>query len=134
MAALPIWIEFMQGATAGTPAQDFANVLSLDKQAASHVVTVDTPDTAPTEPSEQGLPSAGRRDTRKGEDAAQARDSAPKSDPIRPQLISSGEEAHPSRGGFPSDPGSKRFGATGSQLNRFRTLLPPNFFLASRSC
>jgi penicillin-binding protein 1A len=58
MAALPVWIEFMQGATAGTPVQDFANVLTLDKQAASHVVTVDTPDTAPTEPSEQGLPSA----------------------------------------------------------------------------
>jgi len=59
MAALPIWLEFMQGATAGTPIQDFANVLSLDKQAASHLVLVDTPDTAPTEPSEQGLPSTG---------------------------------------------------------------------------
>jgi membrane carboxypeptidase/penicillin-binding protein len=57
MAALPIWMEFMQAATAGTPVQDFGNVISLDKQASSHVITVDTPDTAPTEPSEQGLPS-----------------------------------------------------------------------------
>ncbi len=59
MVALPIWIEFMQGALAGTPVQDFANVISLDKQAGSHVVTVDTPDLAPTEPSEQGLPVNG---------------------------------------------------------------------------
>jgi penicillin-binding protein 1A len=57
MAALPIWMEFMQATTAGTPVQDFGNVISLDKQASSHVITVDTPDTAPTEPSEQGLPS-----------------------------------------------------------------------------
>ena len=27
MVALPIWIEFMQGALAGTPVQEFANVV-----------------------------------------------------------------------------------------------------------
>lgn len=59
MTALPIWMQFMQAAEAGTPVQDFANVVSLDKQAESHLVKVDTPDSAPTEPSEQGLPTGG---------------------------------------------------------------------------
>jgi penicillin-binding protein 1A len=59
LAALPLWLEFMQAATEGTPVQDFQNVIPLDQQAAGHVVTVDTPDLAPTEPSEQGLPPAG---------------------------------------------------------------------------
>jgi penicillin-binding protein 1A len=59
MAALPLWLEFMQGATAGTPVQDFQNVIPLDSQAGSHPVTVDTLDLAPTEPTEQGLPPAG---------------------------------------------------------------------------
>jgi penicillin-binding protein 1A len=48
-AALPIWLQFMQGATAGTPAMDFANVVTLEQQAAEHHINVDTPDTAPTE-------------------------------------------------------------------------------------
>lgn len=56
MAALPIWIQFMQGSLEGTPVQDFPNVVPLDRQAGAHLVTVDTPDLAPTEPSEQGLP------------------------------------------------------------------------------
>jgi penicillin-binding protein 1A len=59
MAALPVWLEFMQGATEGTPVQDFQNVDSLDSQAGSHPVVVDTLDLAPTEPTEQGLPPAG---------------------------------------------------------------------------
>jgi penicillin-binding protein 1A len=59
MAALPLWLGFMQTAIEGTPVQDFQNVVPLDRQAAGHVVTVDTPDLAPTEPSEQGLPPAG---------------------------------------------------------------------------
>jgi penicillin-binding protein 1A len=62
LAALPVWLEFMQTATEGTPVQDFENVTPLDKQSASHVVTVDTPDLAPTEPSEQGLPSISSPD------------------------------------------------------------------------
>jgi len=48
-AALPIWLQFMQGATAGTPVMDFPNVVPLEEQVGEHHVTVDTPDTAPTE-------------------------------------------------------------------------------------
>jgi penicillin-binding protein 1A len=48
-AALPIWLEFMQGAVAGTPSMDFPNVVPLEKEAGEHHVKVDTPDTAPTE-------------------------------------------------------------------------------------
>jgi penicillin-binding protein 1A len=48
-AALPIWLEFMQGALAGSPPLDFANVVPLEQQAMDHKITVDTPDTAPTE-------------------------------------------------------------------------------------
>src|SRR2546428_616741 len=48
-AALPIWLQFMQGALAGTPATDFPNVVPLEQQVAEHHVNVDTPDTAPTE-------------------------------------------------------------------------------------
>jgi penicillin-binding protein 1A len=48
-AALPIWLEFMQGALAGTPALDFPNVVPLEQQVGEHHVNVDTPDTAPTE-------------------------------------------------------------------------------------
>jgi penicillin-binding protein 1A len=48
-AALPIWLEFMQGAVAGTPVTDFQNVVPLEQQAGEHHINVDTPDTAPTE-------------------------------------------------------------------------------------
>jgi penicillin-binding protein 1A len=48
-AALPIWLEFMQGATAGMPPLDFANVVPLEQQAGEHHLNLDTPDTAPTE-------------------------------------------------------------------------------------
>jgi penicillin-binding protein 1A len=48
-AALPIWLEFMKTALQGQPVLDFANVVTLEQQAAAHPVTVDTPDTAPTE-------------------------------------------------------------------------------------
>jgi penicillin-binding protein 1A len=55
-AALPIWLEFMQGAMQGIPVEDFPNVIPLEKQAASQVVQVDTPDTAPpSDAAEQGL-------------------------------------------------------------------------------
>jgi len=37
------------GALAGMPAVDFPNVVPLEQQAGEHPVTVDTPDTAPTE-------------------------------------------------------------------------------------
>ena len=48
-AALPIWLEFMQSASAGMPEVDFANVVPLEQEAHDHAVNVDTPDTAPTE-------------------------------------------------------------------------------------
>jgi penicillin-binding protein 1A len=48
-AALPIWLEFMQGALAGAPEVEFANVTPLEQEARDHAVHVDTPDTAPTE-------------------------------------------------------------------------------------
>jgi penicillin-binding protein 1A len=48
-AALPIWLEFMQGALGGMPPLDFANVVPLEQEARDHRITVDTPDTAPTE-------------------------------------------------------------------------------------
>lgn len=49
-AALPIWLEFMQGATAGTPVTDFPNVVPLEQQAGEHQgLNLTTPDTAPTE-------------------------------------------------------------------------------------
>jgi penicillin-binding protein 1A len=52
IAALPIWLEFMQGALQGKSVQDFPNVVSLDKVALTKTVKVDTPDTAPTEAGE----------------------------------------------------------------------------------
>jgi penicillin-binding protein 1A len=48
-AALPIWLEFMQGALAGMPEVEFAGVTPLEEEAHDHAVHVDTPDTAPTE-------------------------------------------------------------------------------------
>jgi penicillin-binding protein 1A len=48
-AALPIWIEFMERGMAGMPAVEFANVVSLEDQAAEHNVHVDVPDTQPEE-------------------------------------------------------------------------------------
>jgi penicillin-binding protein 1A len=52
IAALPIWIQFMQGALAGKPVEDFANVVPLEKLATAKTVVVDTPDSAPTEDAE----------------------------------------------------------------------------------
>ena len=52
VAALPIWLEFMQGALDGKPIQAFQNVESLDKIALTKSVKVDTPDNAPTEAGE----------------------------------------------------------------------------------
>jgi penicillin-binding protein 1A len=52
IAALPIWLQFMQGALAGRPIEDFQNVVRLDKVALTKNVKVDTPDSAPTESSE----------------------------------------------------------------------------------
>ena len=57
--ALPLWIEFMQGALQGAPVEEFPNVVPLEKVAVTHTVQVDTPDAAPpSDAAEQGLPSA----------------------------------------------------------------------------
>jgi penicillin-binding protein 1A len=52
IAALPIWLEFMQGALEGKPIEAFQNVQPLDKVALTKNVKVDTPDNAPTEAGE----------------------------------------------------------------------------------
>src|SRR6202790_2511169 len=52
IAALPIWLEFMQGALAGKPIEPFQNVVPLEKLAMTKNVQVDTPDSAPTEAGE----------------------------------------------------------------------------------
>jgi penicillin-binding protein 1A len=55
-AALPIWIEFMQQGMQGMPVEDFQNVVPLEKLTGTHLVQVDTPDTAPpADAAEQGL-------------------------------------------------------------------------------
>ncbi len=48
-AALPIWVEYMKGALAGSPIRQFTGVTSLEQLAPEHPVHVDTPDTAPAE-------------------------------------------------------------------------------------
>jgi penicillin-binding protein 1A len=59
-AALPIWLEFSQRAMQGIPAEDFPNVVPLEKLAGGKQIQVDTPDTAPpADAAEQGLTEAG---------------------------------------------------------------------------
>jgi len=57
-AALPIWLQFMQGALASSPVESFPNVEPLSKVALTKVVKVDTPDSAPTEGAEERPDSA----------------------------------------------------------------------------
>ncbi|HVN07478.1 MAG TPA: PBP1A family penicillin-binding protein [Patescibacteria group bacterium] len=52
-AALPIWIEFMKDVYDDKPAEQFVNVVPLEKLAPSHLVLVDTPDSAPAEDGEE---------------------------------------------------------------------------------
>jgi penicillin-binding protein 1A len=52
IAALPIWLEFMQAALASKPVEAFQNVVPLEKLALTKTVHVDTPDSAPTEAGE----------------------------------------------------------------------------------
>ena len=55
-AALPVWLEFMQTATKGTPVENFPDVVPLEKQVLGREELVDTPDTAPpSDEAEQGL-------------------------------------------------------------------------------
>jgi penicillin-binding protein 1A len=58
-AALPIWLEFMQAAMQGMPAQEFPKVVPLEELAGGREVEVDTADTAPpADAAEQGLTEA----------------------------------------------------------------------------
>jgi penicillin-binding protein 1A len=61
IAALPIWLEFMQSALADKPIEAFQNVVPLEKLALAKDIKVDTPDSAPTEAGEEptgaGTPS-----------------------------------------------------------------------------
>lgn len=52
-AALPIWMGVMKAAYEGKSVEQFPNVESLAKLALTRVVHVDTPDSAPTEESEE---------------------------------------------------------------------------------
>jgi penicillin-binding protein 1A len=70
IAALPIWLEFMQSALNGRPVQTFQNVVPLEKIAVTKNVKVDTPDSAPTE--------AGETPT--------VRDPAPSDNPALPEI------------------------------------------------
>jgi penicillin-binding protein 1A len=59
-AALPIWLEFSQRAMQGISAEDFPNVVPLEKQVRGKQILVDTPDTAPpADAAEQGLTETG---------------------------------------------------------------------------
>ena len=58
VAALPIWLQFMKGALAGQPVEDFPNVVPLEQVALTKNVKVDTPDSAPTEGGEEPPGSA----------------------------------------------------------------------------
>ncbi len=58
--ALPIWLEFMEQASKGMPAENFPNVTSLEELAKNAHEDVDVPDTAPPlDLSEQGMSDAG---------------------------------------------------------------------------
>ncbi|MHB8542317.1 MAG: penicillin-binding transpeptidase domain-containing protein, partial [Candidatus Acidiferrales bacterium] len=55
--ALPIWLEFMEQASKGMPAESFPNVTPLEELAKTQHEQVDVPDTAPpADATEQGLP------------------------------------------------------------------------------
>jgi penicillin-binding protein 1A len=59
-AALPIWLEFMQQATAEMPVEEFPNVVPLERTTDRQLLQVDTPDLAPpADAAEQGLTETG---------------------------------------------------------------------------
>ncbi len=88
VAALPIWLSFMQASLAGKPVQSFPNVVPLDKVAVTKSVIVDTPDSAPTEggetpnlPAEPDTNSAAPEKTSPGEAPAKTAPPAQNSPP-----------------------------------------------------
>ena len=87
-AALPIWLEFMQGATAGTPVQEFPNVVPLEQMAGGREQQVDTPDTAPpADAAEQGLTQtkAGEPATPATKPGQKPGNAAPPAKPVPPK-------------------------------------------------
>jgi penicillin-binding protein 1A len=86
--ALPIWLEFMQGAMQGMPVQEFPNVVPLEQQAGAREVQVDTADTAPpADAAEQGLtenktPSMSGPDTPSAKRGAKVMPVVPAAKPI----------------------------------------------------
>jgi penicillin-binding protein 1A len=104
-AALPIWLEFMQGATAGTPVQNFPNVVPLEQQAGGREVQVDTADTAPpADAAEQGL-----TETKAPEKAAAPAAPAPKSNGKNaPAVPSKAATPSPQKTSAPSNPPDPR--------------------------
>ncbi len=85
-AALPIWLQFMKQAMAKTPPEDFPNVVSLEKQATTKSVQVDTQDTAPlADPAEQGLAEPKETRSAPGLPAPRTSAPAPNSNPPQPR-------------------------------------------------
>jgi penicillin-binding protein 1A len=83
IAALPIWLQFMQGALAGKPVTTFKNVVPLEKVALTKSVVVDTPDSAPTEGGEIPVaPEAGEGNPPAGPDKV----SPPAQNPAMPPI------------------------------------------------
>ena len=108
-AALPIWLEFMQDATKGTPVQDFPNVVPLEQLAGGRELQVDTADTAPpTDAAEQGLtqtnapakPASSSAAPLKPGDKA-ALPVAPRTKPVTPSTQKTAVPVAPSRDAQP---------------------------------
>lgn len=57
LAALPIWVKVMEVAHRGLPVEAFANVESLSQVALTKHVSVDTPDSAPTDDESASSPA-----------------------------------------------------------------------------
>jgi penicillin-binding protein 1A len=107
-AALPIWLEFMQDATKGTPVQDFPNVIPLEQLAGGRELQVDTADTAPpTDAAEQGLtqtnqpanPASSSGPLKPGEKPALP--VAPRAKPVTPSTQKIAVPVSPSRDAQP---------------------------------
>lgn len=82
-AALPIWLEFMQGALKGRPVENFPDVIPLEQQAIGRTELVDTPDTAPpADAAEQGLKRTAAPESTPGKTASPG--SPPPPQPAKP--------------------------------------------------
>lgn len=93
VAALPIWLEFMQQALAGKPIEDFPGVTPLDQVAMHYTEQVDTPDTAPAEASEATeansppVPATPRGEAGNGSPETKKPASVPHNSPSTPKRV-----------------------------------------------